>query len=258
MAKTAVIKVKNDKFKPFVVQGEGKRSNIFRVVELHEKVTRKQIETLLTKLPITFCLKAENAECFEHINEPLEVRVYGGIINIHPPKHRIIAYTSFDSWGSGSVISKMKVDNVMDTVDPGNGQIRTCIYFYPKILGIRHWPQVGINNELELDIHVYPKGKEQEHQLEPPGFSKVDVGSLLELIAGGEKPLSEERFEQWQDLILYAVKSMRNSYENPDVAEDYPIRFYYKKDWKMIDEAGDDSKKLIDALENLRISIGWE
>ena len=51
---------------------------------------------------------------------------------------------------------------------------------------------------------------------------------------------------------------MRDSYENPNVAEDYPVRVYYQPCWREIEQAGSDPDKLAEALEYLRISIQHE
>lgn len=250
-------------FRPFLVESE-RYKNIFRVVELEGGATRKQIGKLLENLPISFRLGQNLSLNGESINEPLEVYACGVIVYIYPPRHRVIACTTFDSWRSASTISKMHLDNVMDTAFPGHGQLRTCVHFDPKILGIKNWPNKSTPGakiaeiELEIDIHVFPKDKEKEPKLKAPAFDKRDVRKLLELIAGGDRRLSAERLHQWRELIMYAVKIMRSCYENPDTPEDYPVRVYYKPCWAEIEAAGEDDKKLIEALENLRVSIQEE
>lgn len=243
-------------FRPFLIEGDGEGKNIFRVVECDNKVSRENAENLLSQLPIRFQVRRDSSLSAESLNEPLEVRIPGGsIIYIHPPRHRILACTSFEAPSADNVIGKMHIDNVMDTTFPGNGQLRTCVHFNPKIFGIRNWADTG-ETELEVDIHVYPKDTVPE--IRAPRFGKWDVRSLLEMIAGGENYLSMEQLKRWRELIMFAVKSMRSCYENPDTAEDYPIRVYYKPYWAEIEAVGEDDKKLVIALEQLRCAIQME
>ncbi|MBI4181987.1 MAG: hypothetical protein HY520_03395 [Candidatus Aenigmarchaeota archaeon] len=237
-------------FKPFLVEGGCGGENIFRVVETDEDIPREQVEKLLGRLPIGFQLREESATTAEKLNEPLEVYVHGVIVSIYPPRHRILACTTFDSWRSADVVSRMRVDNVMDTVSPGHGQIRTCVHFDPKIFGIEDWPNTN-TAELVVEIHVFPRRKESKPELEAP---VVDVSDLLELIAGGEKQITAEQLEQWRELIMYAVMSMRACYENPDIPKNDPVRVYYKPCWAKIAKARGD-EALISALEYLRVSI---
>ena len=78
---------------------------------------------------------------------------------------------------------------------------------------------------------------------------------LLELIAGGEKPLTVAQLREWRDLILFNVEYMRSCYEKQP--KDYPVREYYVPCWAEI-EAADSDQKLIDALDGLRTSIQWQ
>lgn len=243
-------------FKPFLVEGGRNSKNIFRVLEMTEGVTREQIERLLENLPIGFQLRKDDSDSFDTINEPLEVGVNGGIVYIYPPRHRAIVCTTFDSWKSADVVSKIRVDNVMDTVSPGDGQLRTCVHFDPKIFGIEGWPGTE-EKELELDIHVYPKTKTAEPKLKALSFQKREVRKLLELIAGGERQLTVEQLGKWRELIMYAVMRMRANYENPDVPEDYSVRVYYKSHWQEIAAARND-EELIRALDSLAGAIQWE
>jgi len=244
-------------FKPFLVEGGGNGKNIFRIVEMTRGVTRKQIEKLFEKLPISFDLRKECLMGSESLNEPLEVFVAGPIIYIYPPRHRVIVCTSFNSWRFTDVVTKMHVDNMMDMTTSGRGQIRSCVHFDPAILNIKDWPETAHDSEIEIDMFVHPKEKRSEPEFKAPSFSKWDVRRLLELIAGGEKRLTVKQLRKWRDLIMYAVRSMRSCYENPDVAEDYPVRVYYKPYWEEIEAAKDDSQ-LVGALEGIRSAIKWE
>jgi hypothetical protein len=241
-----------DTFRSFLVDGGRDRKNIFRVIALTGGVTRKQIEKLLENLPIGFRLgKDILPRAFEDLNEPLEVRVDGAVISIYPPRHRVIANTAFDSYRRREVTSLMNMDNVMDTFDPGHGQIRTCVHFDPAILGITDWANLSIG-QVEVDFHVYPESKTREPNLKAPTFSKGDTLSLLDLIAGGrEERLTVAQLQQWRELIMYAVMSLYHHYENPNVAEDDPTRVYYRPCWAEIEAAGKDDEKLITALEKL-------
>lgn len=216
--------VEKEIFKPFLVESGNSRRNIFRVVSVTEGVYREQIEKLLENLPVVFQIRKDFSSSAESINEPLEVYVHGSIISIYPPRRRMAVCTTFG-------LSKMQVDNVMDMVCPGRGQIRTCVYFNLKILGIESWSNTE-RISIKVDMYVYPKSKIEEPIIEPPTFGKWDVRNLLELIAGGDKDITVEQLHKWRKLIMYAVKSMRSLYENPDVAEDYPIRLYYKPCWE--------------------------
>lgn len=239
-------------FKPFLVEGQ----NIFRVVESDENVARAQIERLLEKLPIYFHIQKDSlATSQENVNEPLEVRIAGAIVSIYPPRYRIIACTTLNGESNG-IVNKMRVDNMMDTTCPGQGQLRSCIHFDPKIFVIESWGDTALN-EIELDIYVYPKTKIEEPKVEAPSFGKFEVRRMLELIAGGEQKLTVEQLSQWRKIVMYAVKSMRACYENPYVDKKYPVRVYYQSCWTKI-EAADTDEKMIEALENLRITIECE
>jgi len=150
----------------------------------------------------------------------------------------------------------MHVDNVMDMTMPGSGQIRSCVHFDPRIIGIEGWPGTH-SNELEVDVFVHPKDKMNEIKLQAPTFGKQEVRSLLELIAGREDRLNADQLSRWRELILYGVNCMKACYENPDVPEDYPVRVYYKKNWSRIEGAKND-EELANALEELRGDIQWE
>ncbi len=88
-----------------------------------------------------------------------------------------------------------------------------------------------------------------------PYLRKFEVKKLLELIAGGEKPLTVAQLREWRDLILFNVEYMRSCYEKQP--KDYPVREYYVPCWAEI-EAADSDQKLIDALDGLRTSIQWQ
>jgi hypothetical protein len=242
-------------FKPYLAEGF-KGKNIFRIAETDNNISREDIEKLFDKFPVLFHLRAASSINADNLNEPLEVYVGGAVVSIYPPKNRIIVCTTFDSWGSAEIVSKMHFDNIMDTTFPGNGQLRTCVHFDPKLFGLKYTP-CKIVAEMEIDIFVYPRGKVNETKLKAPTFGKFEVRKLLELIAGGEKMLTIEQIGQWRSLITYAVRSMRSCYENQDTPEDYPIRVYYKPCWTEIDVAKDD-QALANALEGLRGSIEWE
>jgi len=244
-------------FKSFLVEGGYDGKNIFRVIEVTGDISREKIERLLEGLPISFQLRKEPSLSADDLNDPIEVYVNNAVISIYPPRHRVIVCTTLDSWNSADVVSKMHVDNVMDTITSGYGQVRSCVHFDPVILGIEGWPQSVAGSEVEVDIHVYPRGKGDEPELKALTFGKSDVRKLLDLIAGGERGLTVEQLKEWRDLIMYAVWSMRSCYENPDVAEDYPVRVYFKPCWEAIETARDDSQ-LIEALEKLRGRIESE
>ena len=245
----------NKFFKPFLVENDS-GTNIFRVMNLPDDLTRGFPEKLLERLPVCFKIQKELSSSGEYINEPLEVYIHGLVVYIYPPRHRVITCATFNSWEHEDVVSKMHVDNVMDISLPGNGQIRSCVHFDPKIIGIEGWPGTE-SNELEVDMFVYPKDKENETRLQAPIFGKHELRSLLELIAGGENRLTTDQLNRWRGLVLYAVNCMKACYENIDTPEDYPVRVYYKKNWARIAEAKND-EDLADALEDLRGDIQWE
>lgn len=246
--------------KPFLV--ENANGTIYRIVELGEKITKEHIAPILEKLPISFSLRKNTSLSSDTLNEPLEVYARARVIYIYPPRHRMIACTHFDSWNSHEIVSKMHVDNVMDveTMEQivGNSQIRSCVHFDPKIFGIENYPGNAKGEEIEVDLFVYPESKEREPKLKTLSFGKHNIRSLLEMIAGGDKSLTTKQFAIWRELIMYAALSMKANYEHPDVPEDYNVRLYYKECWQKIDEAGNDPKKMVDALEYLRISIQHE
>lgn len=243
---------------PFLVEGGRNGKNIFRVVQVSEGIPRQSIERLLQRLPIGFQLRKNFSTEAEDLNEALEVYADGVIISIYPPRHRVVVCTSFDSWKSADVVRNMHVDNVMDTECPGNGQLRTCVHFDQAILGIEDWPDPLAPRELEVDLYVFPKGTESERTPKTPSFDKRKLRELLELIAGGERHLTVEQLNKWRELIVYAMNSMRSSYENPDTPEHYPVRVYYRPCWAKIEAAEEDDQALVEALETLRSMIEWE
>lgn len=243
-------------FKPFLVEGGRDSKNIFRIIEITDEVSREQIEKLFEKLPMGFQLRRESSESIEDLNEPLEVYVSGGIIRIYPQQHRFIACANLDSWNSASVVSQMHVDNIADFGTPHRGQIRSCVHFFPTILGIEGWPH-SQDTELEIDIFAYPVSKIDEIKLIPPRFGKFEVEKLLKLIAGGDRDLTVKQLQDWRELIMYAVMMMRSNYERPDVPEDYSTRKYYKANWKAIEESKND-EELARALNSLRGSIQYD
>ncbi len=242
--------------KSFLVEGGRDKRSIFRVVVMEGGVTRRQVETLLCSLPIGFNIYPEGVSDASCVNEVLDVYVSGGIITIHPPRFRIIGCTTFDSWGANALTSKMRVNNVMDMMSPGYGQIRTSVHFDPRIFGINGWPNTE-DLELELDIHVYPKTRSEEPKIKPLSFSKFEVRKLLELIAGGERALTVDQFDDWRDLVMVAVMSMKANYENPHRDKKDPVSVYYRECWERIARAKTD-EKMVEALESLRSSIRWE
>jgi len=246
--------------KPYLVEGGRDGKNIFRVVEANSNAPqwqRWQIEKLLQNLPIGFELRKDLSPNAERLNEPLEVHVSGMIVRVYPPRHRVVACTTFDSWNSAPVVSKMHVDNVMDTTCPGNGQLRTCVHFDPAILGIEGLT-ASSDTEIEVDVHVFPLEEERAPKLKPLSFGKRDVEKLLKLISGSDGRLTVDQVREWRELITYAVKSMRAFYETPDRAEDDSVRLYYRSCWEEIEAAGNNGEKLASALEGLRSSIEWE
>lgn len=253
----ARIKSKQTTLAPFLVESGQRGGNIFRVVSVADGVTREQIETLLTKLPIRFKIHRFPSCYQEHsINEPLEVHVEGSIVYIYPTKDRIIACTTLDSWGSADVVSQMHVDNMMDTLSPGRGQLRTCIHFDPKVLGIEGWPNTSeATAELEVDIHVYSIGKTLEPQMRPPQLDKFQLRDLLQLIAGKERSISVRQFDRWRDLIMYSVAHMRFVYEG--MPGDDPTRDYYGMVWREFD-AATDSEGVVRALDSLVSAINYQ
>lgn len=84
-------------------------------------------------------------------------------------------------------------------------------------------------------------------------FTDQGVRKLLELIAGGTKPLSVKQLDEWRALIMYAVKSVRDWYEADRGSRD--VRKYYNECWLKIEAAGTNDHQLVDALDYLRISI---
>lgn len=145
-------------FKPFLIAGGHGGKEIFRVVELLERVRREQIEQLLEKLPIRFQIRDTTTGC--SLNEPLEVEVNSTIVRIYPPPGRMLTCTSFAWWHSvDELLKQTRVDNLMDCDHPGGGQIRSCVHFDPVIFGITDWPVSTPGAEIELDIFVYPRSK---------------------------------------------------------------------------------------------------
>lgn len=242
-------------FKSFLVEGGRDSKIVYRVIEASHDISRQKIEMLLENFPVWLDLRKEFSAT-DALREPIEVYVSSSIISIYPPRHRVLAHVTFPSSKFVPVVKEMHIDNAPDMVFPGHGQIRTCVHFEPKLFGIDTW--VDGHSSMEIDIHVFPKDKTSEPQLKAPTFGKRDVLKLLELIAGGDRQLTIEQLKQWRELITYAVKSMRSCYENPDIAEDYPVRVYYKPCWTKIEAAGQDDEKLLEALDNLRGKIQWE
>ena len=247
--------VAENSFKPFLVEGGSGGDDVFRVINIAGDVSREQVEALLEKLPISFTLRKKPSPG-ESLNEPIEVDVCDGIVYIYPPRHRMLTCSTLDSWESREEVGRMHVDNVMDMDSPGKGQIRTCIHFDPKILGIEGWPGTE-EIELEVDIFVYPRTKEDEPKLNPPIFGKYDLRDLLTLIAGPGKQLKAESVGKWRGLIMYAVRCVRANYENPDVPEGDSTRAYYARCWRQIDTAKSD-EELVIALSDLSSSIQWQ
>ncbi len=241
--------------KPFLVEGGPGGMQIFRVVEVEENIPHGLIERLLERLPILFHLCEDVEGGHGVLHGPVDVHVQRNLLRIYPSRHRIIACTSF--CGLDPNRSTMRVDNVMDTLFPGRGQLRTCVHFNPGALGVTGWPIAG-TEELELDIHMYPEGTEREQKLKVPSFNNHEVKELLDLIAGGGQTITVEQVQKWRRIILFAVASMRSGYENPDVPEDYPVRVYYKPVWEAIDAAKGSDGELVKALEQLRSSIQWQ
>jgi len=242
-------------FKPYIVEGSIDGENLFRIVEVDEGPTRADIEQLLECLPVGFNLRS-NAEEVIDVREALNVHVSAQLIHIYPPRGRVIMCTRLDAWKMEHIVGKIHVDNLVDLTCPGSGQIRSCIHFDPKILGVHNWPLHDFA-ELEISMYAYPREKTQEPKITIPRFGKFEVRNLLELIAG-ESLLTKEQLQQWRDLIMCAVQSMRACYERPDVDPQYPVRVYYQPCWKKIDEAGKDDAKMIEALEHLLSLIQME
>jgi hypothetical protein len=253
MQKTASVPA----FKPFLVEGGRDGKNIFRVIEIEANgVRREHVEKLLEKLPIGFYICTKSSWSCDHINEPLEVYVHGLIVSIYPPKHRIVNCANLDSWGSAEVVGKMHVDNLADLGVPRKGQVRSCIHFSPTVLGIEDWP-IESSGEIEVDIFAYPITKTEEVVIKPLSFSKFEVRKLLNLIAGQGKSLTVNQLNDWRELIMFAVASMRSGYENPETPKDAPERVYYKEEWVAISVAKDEGE-LVKALEGLRSAIEYD
>lgn len=244
-------------FKPFIVEGGQGGKHMFRVVSMEDGITRQQTEQLLEKLPVGFLLQKKAGCNQERINEPLEVYVGKGITRIYPPRHRTLVTVNVDSWTSGDVVRMMHIDNLFDRVYPG-GQIRACIHFNPKVLGIEQWPD-DPNSEIEIDIFAEPKSREGEIHPTPPDFDKWKVRNLIRMIAGGDyDKLTVEQYKEWDELIHYAVQRMRAIYESPDRALDDPLRKYYNHSWRQIDDARGSSNKMVRALISLASAISSE
>ncbi|MCI0566267.1 hypothetical protein L0Y46_03660 [bacterium] len=247
-------------FAPFWVVGGRDGKNIFRVTELPDDIKREQIERILRALPISFELRRNLENNSEILREPLEVLMRASVLYVYPPNGRVIACTTFDSWGSEHVVRQMHVDNVMDMTFPGYGQIRTCVHFDPSILGIRDWPERVQSVELELDIHVFPRVVTEAPKIEPLVFDKFKLRDLLDTIMGADKPFTAMALSQWREIVMYAVATMRAMYESPHVSEDYPLSAYYADCWQRIDfaSASRDDEELASAIEYLRDSIKVE
>lgn len=243
-------------FKPFLVESDPRFRNIFRVNSLSENVTREQVEKLLENLPIRLYLKTDFSLATEGLLEPLEVEIKGKVVSIYPPEDRVFACVTLDSWENHEIVSKMHIDNMPDMLNPGNGQIRSCIHFDPAIFGIEGWDG-AYRSKIEVDIFVFPKNKESEKKPEPPTLDKFQLSDLLELIAGGKHQLELGQLRKWRELIMYCVDSMRLIYGNCDIVS--PSAFScYQPCWQEIDAAAQDDTKLIAALETLRQAIEWE
>lgn len=244
-------------FKPYLVEGGYKGQNIFRIMEEAEGISRESITNLLEQLPVSFDLKMrheiDKGNIGEKINEPLEVYLSPQIIYIYPGRERILSSISMESPSSNQVIKEIFVDNLVDIICPGRGQLRSCIHFDPKILGVENWPV----EDIEVDMYIYPKDETERIQIKPFIFGKREVLTLLDKIAGGEKRLVEQDLKDIKSFVMYAVTTMRSRYENPDVAEDYGVRLYYKEDWVKIFAAKNDTE-LVKALNELRTSIRFE
>ena len=236
---------KETTFKPFLV--DNGRGTIFRVHSIDE-ASREQIETLLERLPLSFSLQ-KTFGTHERLRDPLEVYVSGCIILIYPPRHRIISNVALGPIAITEEFRKLFVDNLIDMEHPGNEQVRCCVHFPPQILGVEPWTW---HEEIEVDTFVFPRDYEPK-----PEAPRVEVEKLLDLIAGEDTPLTVDQLGSWRELIMFAIEQMRRCYENPDTAEDYPMRVYYKPCWEQIEAAGKDPEKLVEAIQYLRASIEW-
>lgn len=239
-------------FDSFLVDGHN-RSNIFRVMALGDGITRAFAERFLKILPVQFRLQADFLIESPKLGEPIEVWFGNLVVEIYPPKHRVIGDTWFNSWTYPEIFSGMRFENVADMLSPGRGQIRSSVSFDPKILGIWNWPYSGMRDSVTLEIFVFPKGKEKLVEPKPP---LVDLLALLDNLAGGEAlilPLST--FKELRELIMYVVAKMRISYERRENAETDPSAVYFARHWANLDAAGDNPEKLLEALEFLREAI---
>ena len=243
-------------FMSFIVGGSSDNATVFRVVDIvkeivGETVSIEAVEQLLTQLPIQFSLRKDASIYSEALNEPLEVYIAGTIISIYPPPNRIITCTIVKSVKNDERVKYLGLDNVMDLTFPGDPQVRTCLHFSPTLFGINNWCADKGIGEVEVDIHVYPRGKDNEIKIKEP---HIDLRKLLDLIAGGEQPLSKLQYREWHDLIKYAIAKMKACYENDQVEADYPVRVYYKPYWDELAEAITELDYMV-ALERLRDAI---
>ncbi len=256
--------MRDSEFKPFVVSGGRWGKNLFRVVQINGQAetqpTRADLEKFFGNLPMVFSVGIPGTDgwCVE-VNESLDVYVSGLIIEMYPPKGRVSYRTNFDARAASDVVRQMKVDNVGD-MQHLNGQVCSRVHVDPAVLGAVEWSTRINHKKVEIDYFVYPRTKREEPQVEPYRFGKFGVCNLLDIITGDDGHLKVQCLEECRDLILYAVATMRASYENPDTPKDYPIRVYYSGAWADIEKAAkaNDPKKLVRALEALRSLIQWE
>lgn len=237
--------------KPLLIQG---LHNIFRVESVTSNLSQNQIRTILENLPLILRLGIErnNPNYFDDVNEPFIVRVSGSVIFIYPPKRRINYCTTIDSEKLNKITGEFLIDNIADLATSGNGQIRSCFHFNPKILGVEDFEM----EEVEVDVYTHPTTKSLIRVPKQPSIGKFEVVGFLDLIAGGRQKLTVCQLNKWRELIIYVVNLMRAHYENPDnFKEDDELRTYYQEYWDQIDSSGDDDEKLIDALMGLAGAI---
>ncbi len=227
--------------KPFLVDGKTGRQ-IYRVMQVTGGARRPEIELLFQSLPIYLELRSD-ASSSEKVNEPLEVYIDTNFISLFPPEGRIVVCVVLDD----SPTSSLRVGRIADHTHPGRGQIRSNLHFRTADIGIGSWTEAMLK-EIHLYINSYPVDKEKERKFQLPD---VDVKMLLELIAGGEQPLTRTQLLVWQSFIRYAIARMRACYERKD-----NLQRYFANDWKAIDTASD-PEAMIKALEGLRHSIQW-